>query len=1617
MFRITQGYSVGYLTGPVSQGREGYYTGAVAAGEPPGLWYGAGAEALGLRGEVDADLVEAIYARLLDPRDPATHSRATWDEAAALAPGHKNYKDADTIYGELAAREAGAGPERRAELRAQAERSARQAVAFEDATFSAQKSVTVLGAAFERMANDARKAGDTRAAEAWDTRTRAVEDAVMAGARASIDYLQDAAGYARRGHHGGGSGRWIDAHEFVVAQFLQHDSRDRDPQLHVHQAILNRVQGADGEWTGLHGRTLRNYRWSAAAVGERVMEAHLSRSLGVRFETRPDGKAREVVGVSQDVMDLFSQRRRAVTGKTAELVKAYTDRFGREPSIVELKNIQQEAALATRKAKSHDGETLEQRLDRWERQARTAVAGGLREVAQAALEQGRQGAGRPDDVSPQFVIKRALDAVGEHRSTWTRSDLMFAVSSALPANLDIAPEKVRPLLEKLTDEAMAQAVVVKPQERTEGLPKELLLANGRPVYEAPGGARYATPGQVAEERLLLEAAVRTGAASLTTEQADAVINRFAENGVELGADQAAAVRGVLTSGARVEVLAAAAGTGKSFTVGAIAESWAEHGHRTFGLAPSQVAADVLAEERVNALNLARWRGAQERLDEGRAQNDDESFRLREGDLVVVDEAGMAATSDLADVAVRCDRAGAKLLLVGDARQLAAVGPGGAMADVGERAAAYELTEVRRFRAPWEGEASLRLRDADRSAIDEYDKHGRVHDGGTAEQAEAAASRAWLADTLAGKQSLLLVGSNEAAARVSAQLRAELVRLGRVSEDGVTLGRDGNTAGVGDMVQARRNGWHLRGHDGNAKAPINRETFTVIETRSDGALRVAKVLGRDADGAVLDVPITLPQEYVAEHLALAYASTVNAAQGRNVDTGHGVTGPGTPAANAYVMGTRGQEENHFWVITQSTPSDAPVGEAQNVEPRAAKAVLEEVLERAEEQRGALAEQEQAAEDAASTVTTVDRLLDGLAMANAGRTSGLLDRLTATDVITADQRQELAADRAMGSVERLLRHAEVAGRDPDEVLHTVLDGNSLDGANFPARVLHKRIRDEVGEPAPRITSYHDLIPDGLDETWNRELHRLAEASDDRRRELGSRTADAALGEEPPKWALDTLGPVPEDPVGRAEWEHRAGWAAAHRENARFDDEVKPIGPAPPPGLPEKHAIWWTAHDELGLPDVGPAEEQMSDGRLLARWAAWEREQAWAPRYVDDEMAATSETAAARRVDAELWSARAETIEDPVEARQLRDAAAEARGEAVELDLRASELEVVSQARAEWFVHTAETRDAAMRAQAALEARGVDVEHPPDVTTAEAYLAAQAEGQLAEDPHRVIHETDVVVERDETPTVSEVRDTPVTDETTAETETAAPDIRLEADVAAAPVEKVEVAQELPAVRETPIVDIAADPEPDMRETPAVETPADVVVELEVPETVGEEPSMESAETVEISTPAATSTDVEREVPDTRDARGAEATTAPTDTVRAETPEPDVRELEDAEPRREPPAELAPDAEVPAGKVDADEPRRGVEDADEPAVPRLETAVPDIRETSAADPTEVEDPDPRRQVASADDTAEWVAKARDALTEIQARNAADEARNEPAEERVDRRTTTDSDELVRGM
>ncbi len=1397
MLNVQKGYDVDYYLDATAKGRETYYTDPAAVGsEPAGIWHGRGAAALGLSGEVDPQIMRALYTHGLDPRDPATADEQTWHHAARFGNAPRNYKSAEEIYAALLDAHPDAGPEERAELRVQAGRSARQSVAFYDNVLSASKSHTLLWVAAERGARDAAAAGDTDAAAEYGEIARILEEVLVEGHGAMLEFLAARAGYARKGHHGGGGGEWVDAPDWTSAQFLQHDSRAHDPQLHVHGTTLNKVVcPVDGKVRALDFSLILQWRDAAGAYGDRYVEALAwqrlaERGLHLQLEVATDGRSRQIAGIDVEETNLFSKRTAAITPALEGLVSRFRAETGRAPTNREHAGLSERAANITRAGKEFGGETRDGQLARWAAEYDTAFGANVATVTRQALG---QAPAQAEMWSERDVVLRALAELEDSRQAWNRSNLMMAVSNALPGHLGIAAVHLEALLDGLTDRAEALAEHLNPRSGPQGLDRQFYRADGESTFVRPHSERYATPNQILGENELRAAAARRGAPAWDAADVDEVLARFARGGRVLSADQEAALRGILTSGAAVEVLNAPAGTGKSFLVGTLADTWpltgrplpntragdpgspgegapvgggatgpggAEpvdptvgEGPRVFGLAYGQRQADVLTDEGVTARNIRRWLDGQARLENGRPTTEDETFRLRAGDLLVVDEAGAASTPDLVAIARRCAEAGVKLLLVGDRQQLAAVGAGGALADIAARTIEYQLAEVRRFHEPWEGPASLRLRDGDPTVIAEYVKHGRIVDAGTVEQAEQQAARAWLADTIEGRDALVIVGSNAAAARLSNQLRADLVRLGRVEEVGVPLGVGGarsewrgTVAGVGDLVQARRNAWHLEGWSGNGEAPINRQTYRVTATHPTGGMTVARVTGRDDGGVeVLAGPILLPASYVREQVTLAYAATVHAVHGATSGAGYAVVGPGTDGPTCYVEATRGRGTNVLFVVTQHSHDQHETGQTARAQRRSAAEVVADIVRPPEvdPNRTALAEAEQAADDARATPAHLDPLATVVADLTAGRTQRWLDQLTAIGVLPEHHRIALAADDSRTVLDQLLRTVELAGHDPAQALADAVTSSSLDGSTSVAQVLHFRIREtHKHRLAPHIECYADLLPRHLPEHARTVLAELARAADERRAELGARLAAA-----PPQWAREALGAVPDpavDPVGRAEWESKAGWAGSYRELVGHTDESDPLGPAPAPGLAEKHAVFRAAHQALDLAHVGEEEEAMSEGKLRARWAAWQRELNIAPRYVADELDATHDAHRRAQTDATIWQARADTETDPLLRDELATAAAVARERVADLAVQVAQLEYADQARTAFLEETAVTRDEAERARVAAGLKGIDLDSAADRVTAQEWFDAHLVEQLAAEAERAITEADLAEDR---------------------------------------------------------------------------------------------------------------------------------------------------------------------------------------------------------------------------------------------------------------------------------
>lgn len=1363
MLSISSGHSADYLTSQVAGGRESYYLDATVEGEAPGRWSGGGAAKFGLTGEVVAEDMEALFGSFLDPRDPRWADPETRAECARLGRAPGKYRSAEDILAERVTETYGIDASRLAEMRHAADASAdpqralrdalvdatgalpedvtammrqaakaeRHPVAFVDLTFSPVKSVTVLHTAYSRMELDAQRAGDAVAAQEWASKRHAVEEAIWEGNQAMLRHMTEQAGYSRVGRHGAGGGRWIDAPDWTVASFFQTTSRDLDPQLHIHNAVLNRVVCDDGEVRTLDSQAIHRHKQGAGTIGERVMEEALTRKLGVSWRMRQDGVAREVVGVDEEIMDMFSSRTAKITKKLSEKISRFREQVGRDPNPLEVDRLRRQSSMATRRSKSHEAETKEEQLDRWADKLHAKVVGGLHKVAHTVgADSGLSCGAVAEEWSPTGVIAEAVAACQQAQPTWGRSELIRQVLLALPDNLGgLTGEQVTALAEKLADQALAAEDLVVPvtgREVTDEVPDELKVANGRSSYASPAGTRYATRDHVVAEQALRRAAVKRGAHRLAGLDVDLWLETD-PMGRMLGEDQAAAVRGLLTSGARVSVLSAPAGTGKSFTVGAAAKALADlDGGRVFGLATSQIATEVLADDGVTAMNTTRWLLAQDRLAAGKATQEDMRWALNDNDIVVVDEASMVDTADMDRIRRYVEHRKARLLLAGDPRQLASVGAGGAMEMLAEGVAeTYTLSEVRRFNAEWEARASLRLRDGDASVIDEYDRHGRILDCGTLEAATSSAARAYLGDTLAGLRSMVVCPTNEAAASASATIRDQLVALGRVAADGVALERDGgNLAGVGDVIMARRNDW--------SRGVVNRRRYIVEEVREDGSLFVKEEGG--------DTYRTLTAEYVQEHVVLGYAGTVHAAQGVTVDTCHGVTDGSMSLEAQYVAMTRGKQANTMHVATYSEGADKSTGEVHEDGRRDATVVLADAFDRdAADERAALSQSLDDEERVSSMHSIHAQREEAIRLIGRTRVEGWLDELAADGVLTEDERAAFAADQGTEQLSRLLRVVEQAGHDPKAALREAVEGKTLDGARSVAQVVHHRVdaayREAGLTPAEGAA---DMAPEGLPEQWQSYLVELSERAEDRRRELGG-----IVAEEQPQWAVEAFGPVPADLVERMEWEHRAGKVAAYREACQFDDEAVLLPPSPGISSTEKRAAWHDAWRAAGRPEAGKEEQDLSDGALRIRVKAWQREQEWAPQFVDAELRATGQEAAKHRQDAALLKAQAEAAGDKAERERLLAEAEEKHALAEVLAEVEQDLEVAADARAAWFLEVATTRAAAERAEAELAARGRDIGGEEDRVTAEEWLAAHEEAMAAEDPHREVTERDLAPE----------------------------------------------------------------------------------------------------------------------------------------------------------------------------------------------------------------------------------------------------------------------------------
>jgi conjugative relaxase-like TrwC/TraI family protein len=707
-----------------------------------------------------------------------------------------------------------------------------------DVTLSAPKSVSTVWALGEPS-----QRGQIEAAHA-----RAVEQTIL--------YLREQVPVVRRRY----SGQVVEEHakDVIAAEYRHTTARGvsgaqaPDPQLHSHIVITGAVREDDRIVAVASRPVFRSARemgafYRAALADELVREGYtVERGAG------KDGRYFEIVGVPQGLREAFSGRSREVA-RAAERFRA---RYGRAPERGELRSL----ALENRRSKELTTRSDLQRV--WAETGR-AHRFGPEEVVRLI--------GAPERPTATRMIEDRIEAkLTEQHAVFEDRDLravaleQAAGEMAPDLALGVAREMVRDRRILTLEGGRMTTLAVRAQEQAiERCAAQLARPAGRDV------------GDDARGHAARETAERIGG-PLTPEQHHAL--------------------GVLTGPERAAVLVGPAGTGKGVVIDAAARAEQHAGRETIAVAVSGSTAERLGAD---SPALA---GQTLTLDALVARADTGTVHVGHDTTVIVDEAGMIDHRRMDALTALVERSGAKLIAVGDGRQLPSIGPGGMFDRLTRRAPTAELEDIHRTTDPDEQKAWRALRDGEpERAMAHYAARGDLHLADTREDAAERAVQTWAALTQGRdvrEVALIADASNHEIDRLNARaqhLRAERGELGHVEVPlpGVHYGLRG-----GDLVAFTAQ--HCppgqpRVENGSRGQVSGIHERGVIVTL-DGSQRRVQLAGDDL-----------------EPLRLAYAQHVYRQQGATVEHSVVLTGGWqTSKETAYVEATRARHGTSWFI---------------------------------------------------------------------------------------------------------------------------------------------------------------------------------------------------------------------------------------------------------------------------------------------------------------------------------------------------------------------------------------------------------------------------------------------------------------------------------------------------------------------------------------------------------------------------------------------------------------------------------------------------------------------------------------------------------------------------------
>jgi ATP-dependent exoDNAse (exonuclease V) alpha subunit len=785
----------------------------------------------------------------------------------------------------------------------------------------------------------------------------------------------------------------------------------------------------------------------------------------------PDHEQLEIKGWHDKALrDWFSKR--------AAQVKAQCDAWGTSDT-----RTAREAARATRRVKAH-AEPEDVIYDRWRRElaehgiSERTYAERLGRATGQVLTEEQTAALLGELAGPEGLTAQA--------STFARREVVDHLARRLPTGTSATTT-----LEEL--EALADRFL---QERAVVVARDEQLAE----------VRYSTPELLAlEERMLDGATARAdaGCGVVAPEHLRATLEAFPT----MAPDQADALTDLTRSGAGVSLLVGKAGYGKTFVAGAAGHVYGLQGHRLIGTGPTGLAATGLGNEGfADARTVDRLLG-------DLAQRRD---RLDATTVLLVDEAGMVGTRKLARLLEEASRAEAKVILIGDDRQLSSIDAGGGFRGLRLRLGASELQQNRRQQAEWEQQAlELVRRFQVEQAVSLYREHDRVVLAETKDELTQGLLDDWRTAFRDGQDVVILAHRREDVGRFNLACQQMRANAGELDSDpDQRLQVADRSFVVGDRVVCGKNALKRLGVANGTRGTvvaIDREARSLTIQVGDNA----DAKGR---GAAEGATVTLPASYLdgksrpgaPRRVDLAYATTGHKSQGLTKWTALPFVSGREDAQWLYVVLSRAKHLTRIYTVTG--PEERP-------------AELQEVPDTRRAPDGYERLAAAMGRDRAEQLATDQQRLVNLRAMPTRELRAERDRLDeAFSKAPRDRHHE--AERAAkrhGEREQRVRELKAAGTDGPELATAI------------------RLADQAGEHARQLRQHQQQRA-----VW---LETNAELVAERRAvmgELGWRgRADArAIELDPPADLVAVFGPPPEDRKERAAWRAAVGQVDGYR-----------------------------------------------------------------------------------------------------------------------------------------------------------------------------------------------------------------------------------------------------------------------------------------------------------------------------------------------------------------------------------------------------------------------------------------------------------------------------------------